>query len=295
MSSFDGDSFKIVTAGQPVRNSARRENLLSEVAKEFMSRRGGGIGGSGTILAPEIPGMVLIKNTTGDAVGKFGVLGIDGLQINHDQNPEFFESGFLFKGITPAAPDHLGKFVVLAEPINNGEIGRGFLQGTFPAKVNILKENDRYCDVMNGDSTQLQSGGGGAARILYAPSGTGTKWCIIRVGGESRPVEMLQILSAADEGGTYNVYVVRQAASDIPAGDNFDATVDLGTPLAEDALAVNLKESGAATHELVDDANTDDRYAIGLYLWTNADGTKVFAIDKIWLGCPPDTTPSDWV
>ncbi len=96
------------------------------------------------------------------------------------RSPRSHDRGLIEARVMPTS-DHLGKFVVLNEPLTSGGIGRAYIDGACPASVDIVNESDRFADVVP-DSTTLRSGPTGAAEILWAEEGTGTKWAIIRLG-----------------------------------------------------------------------------------------------------------------
>jgi archaellin len=63
--------------------------------------------------------------------------------------------------------------------------------------------------VKNSDRTQLASSGSGSARILYAPSGTGTKWCVVRINDPSGgdPVRLGKTTATWTKGTTATIDV----------------------------------------------------------------------------------------
>jgi hypothetical protein len=92
------------------------------------------------------------------------------------------------------------------------------------------------------------------------------------------------ITGAASASGTYAGVILVPPAADAPAGTTL-AVGDFGTA-GEEILIENAKEVTLGTHDLTDAANTFDFVCPGMsYLRTNADGTKVFGIDKVFVGC----------
>ncbi len=78
--------------------------------------------------------------------------------------------------------EHVGRFVILAEPLADGEIGRAFAHGVCPVKINVEDESHTFADIEDAQTHYLKSGTSGAAQILWAESGTGEVWAIVRLG-----------------------------------------------------------------------------------------------------------------
>jgi len=160
---------------------------------------------------------ILIKNNSGSDIVRYGVLGIDGVNYDFTANPEEFLNNASLKGITPTA-DHLTSFVVTQEPIKIGEIGRCRVVGVTVAMVNIITEGDTTCGA-DTSITDLKSGSGGCD-ILYAPSGTGVKACLIRFGGgggnEVKRVKHMQTLPTGNA-TTVTVWSVDLSGQPFPA------------------------------------------------------------------------------
>lgn len=127
--------------------------------------------------------IVLVKNDSGEDVPRFGVLGIDGVIFTADDNLLEFQARVAFTGITPAEADHAGKFVICLDPIADGKIGRAWVSGVCHVQVDFTDAGHKFCDVKGTDRTKLASSTTGSARILYRDgTGTGTKWCVVRMG-----------------------------------------------------------------------------------------------------------------
>jgi hypothetical protein len=97
-----------------------------------------------------------------------------------DNEPEFL-SRVALEVTLPSWPDDAGRFVILAEPLAAGEIGRAWASGVCQAWIDVTDEGHRFADIDDGSSV-LVSRGTGAASILWKESGTGTKWAIVRLG-----------------------------------------------------------------------------------------------------------------
>ena len=124
---------------------------------------------------------VLVRNDSGSNQNRLAVLGIDSPIIDPATNDNDFKNRVALSCVTPAENTHEGKFVVLAEPIAAGKIGRAYAAGLCPVKVNVEDEEHVYADVNDGDTTQLLSVEAGSASILWREGGTGTQWAMVRL------------------------------------------------------------------------------------------------------------------
>jgi hypothetical protein len=178
-----GDAFKRVVSGDTLEIRAAAWNACLDAAEAHRE---------GQTFTP-IPGnkqfrqadIVLVKNSSGSAVARFGVLGISGVIFTPSAALASFQNQVAFTGVAPTTADHKGKFLVCLDPIANGKVGRAWIAGVCQVQVDIADASHKFCDVKNSDKTQLKSGGSGSGRILYKPSGTGTKWCVVRFGNDS--------------------------------------------------------------------------------------------------------------
>jgi len=124
---------------------------------------------------------VLVKNSSGADVIQYGVLGIDSVVFTPTDDLQEFKNGWALDCSGPTAGTHEGVFVVCAEPIANGAIGRGWVNGTCVVQIDVLDAGHQFADITDGDDSQLTSATYGSARILYAEAGTGTKWAVVRL------------------------------------------------------------------------------------------------------------------
>jgi len=173
-----GDPFRKAISGQPLRVPARTWNAFLEAARSHRDRQED-LGREARPLGDS--GIVLVKNATGSDVGRFSVLGIDGVLITPEDNEAEFLSRTALTGVTPTT-DHRGRFVVLLEPLRGGVLGRAVVTGPAPVQINVNHEDHGWADVKEGDATQLESARTGAALVLWKESGTGTKWAVVLLG-----------------------------------------------------------------------------------------------------------------
>ena len=181
-----GDVFLKVTAGQPIQVSASAYNAIIDAVRAFSQGGGnGGPGGTFALPAPS-PGIVKVRNDSGADRDRFDVLGASGVVFTPTDNLDGFKSQFVLTGIAPMVASHIGRFVVLQEPVADGKIGRAIISGATPVHLNVDDEAFGWADVLNADPQKLQAAHSGTARILFKEPGTGSSlWAIVCVGGGS--------------------------------------------------------------------------------------------------------------
>ena len=128
-------------------------------------------------------GVIKIKNESDADVGRFGILGLNGITagITPADNLAAWKNQFLFSGVEPATPDHYGKFCILLEPIADDAQGLACVSGVVPVQVSFTYSDSPYADVLDGDDAKLVGSEGGMP-ILYKETGTGTKWALVQMG-----------------------------------------------------------------------------------------------------------------
>jgi len=148
------------------------------------------------------------------------------------------------KCVTPAA-GHTGSFVVLLEPIIDGEIGRAVVSGVTPVKVDVADEAHAYADIAVGQAGYLASGESGSALILWKETGTGQKWALVKIGMPSAEPSLRTFPAKVVSSQGSAAYTVREQA--ITAAGSF---VDkAGT---SNVTAKNLAELTLGTGSAVD-------------------------------------------
>lgn len=131
--------------------------------------------------------MVRIKNSSGTTRDRFDILGIDDSLLDPSTSLGAFQNQRLLDGDTPDAGSHYGKFVVLAQPLIADAIGWAWISGVCVVKVDFDYADQPFADIKNGDAGLLAANEGGAAKILYKESGTGTKWALVVLGAAEYP------------------------------------------------------------------------------------------------------------
>jgi hypothetical protein len=189
---------------------------------------GGGSGLSGILPATTL---IYIKNASGADVGRFCPLGVDAPLF--DSSSDDFKNRLMLSCVTPelagsSTHGHTGRFVVTSQPIKNGAIGLAFIAGAFPAQVEIVTAGDGFADV-KASHAELKSGSSGAAQILWPVTGTGSKLCIVRMGGGGSGGGATPVTVAYNSGSMgVNKTTNCAATYDVYA---YGATVGVDTPL----------------------------------------------------------------
>lgn len=193
------DSFKPVTPGDPFRFPARLYNeLITHPTRISTLER------PATKPTRSQPGQyVMVRNDSGSDVARNGVLGIDSPIIDPGDDVGQFRGRVLLSGVTPAAGTHEGKFVVMADAVKDGEIGRAWLDGAAMVQIDVTDANHTHAEIANGDADKLVSGSSGSAVILWKESGTGTLWAVVRLGRVIGVVTDWQVLLMELDTTTY--------------------------------------------------------------------------------------------
>lgn len=123
-----------------------------------------------------------VRNDHTSDVGKFSVLQISGVIVEHSDRADEFLYAPSLKGTRPAATPDAGLWVITQEPIATGKVGWCLAAGCSVVQIDVTDIDHDYADSKASDETKLASADEGAARILYKESGTGTKWGLVRIG-----------------------------------------------------------------------------------------------------------------
>lgn len=138
-----------------------------------------------------------VINNTSAAFPERSVVAITtiGLTIGTDDDILAFQERPLFEIDVPAAASDFP--MVCLEPIlANGGIGKVAIGGIAICTVNVTDAGHEYANPTSGDETRMTSGATGQVRILYKPSGTGNKTCVVYLvepsitGGEATCVDV---------------------------------------------------------------------------------------------------------
>jgi hypothetical protein len=128
-------------------------------------------------------------------------------------------------------------------------------------QINVTSASHDYANPTTSDATKLTSGATGLHRILYKPSGTGTKWCIVRLGEQSSAAAVGGTVQIGDLDGTPALF----SADTIYIGDGFGTSAIFVTDLGGGDAQVDVAN-----------ATRTVRGTITLALQNVGDGVKCF-------------------
>lgn len=186
-----------VRSGDSLVIPAAAYNAFIDAALDFRQRTAH----LGQGAQPSFPqaSIVLVRNDSGSNQNRMAVLGVDAPIIDPSANEEEFRNRVALSCVAPEEGTHEGRFVVLAEPIANGKIGRAYAAGVCPVKIDVPDEEHewRYAEIADGITGNLKVSMQGSATILWRAGGTGVQWAVIRLGQPVPmhvfPVELTQV------------------------------------------------------------------------------------------------------
>ncbi len=178
-------SLRKVHAGEPVKLSASTWNTLMDSARWVQGQRASAVRKPAQPAAR--PELVLVRNDSGTDRDRFDILGVAGPLITPTDNAGEFQNRIALSGVVPTE-DHAGRFVVLAEPVADGKIGKAWVHGTCQVRVAIADEAHTTADVDTSDPSRLASSASGSAVLLWVQPEAdrdtpGVAWAIARLGG----------------------------------------------------------------------------------------------------------------
>lgn len=214
-------------------------NTMVDAARLFRERMNDREGDSAGVSGHDTT-TVLVRNN-GDRVDRFGILGITGMMVDEETNPDTFATRPSLTADTPDPATHTA-FVVTREPIKKDEAGRATIAGITPVKVDVVDEDHIYCTMTN-ESAHLLSVAAGPHQILWKAAGTGVQWALVRLGGGTAGLVLVDL---EEDGGS---------AGDDTSPCSFTYTVSLnGTTLETDVDPLFARPAlgamTAATHGL---------------------------------------------
>ncbi len=132
---------------------------------------------------------VMVLNKSDAHAREFGILGIDKPAFtppdatDDDKATDAIFQGVYLECVAATEADHGSSFIITLQSIAKDEIGWAVLMGTTWARVDIQSVADTHAVIDPGDPTRLKGAGGGHAKIVWKPEGTGLKWCVVQIGG----------------------------------------------------------------------------------------------------------------
>jgi hypothetical protein len=197
-------------------------------------------------------GIVYIKNASGADQERFAVLGIDTPIIMPDESSggheEEFKRQVALSCVMPVVPTHTGKFVILAEPLADGAIGRAYVDGVCVVRLRVPNNLHKgtQADVVDNDSTVLELKTGGGAQVIWREEATtspGECWAIVRLGPATRDGYWARIYGSADQSGNMWHYGFDEVTFD---GTDWSAVPGgrYGDSIDPNTHAINTAEAG---------------------------------------------------
>ncbi len=216
-----GDALKKVQAGQRLEIPAVAYNAFIDAVRVQRAAQHNVL--QNTQVDFRQADIVKVRNQSGLAQDRFAVLGIDGPLISPSDNLAEFKNQVGFNAVVPNS-SHVGRFVVLLDPLAVSSIGRAWCCGVFPVRVLVVEDSHKYADLEIGNTSRLQTGPAGCAQILWRETGTGTRWAVVRLGNTSGP---------AGDGNVFPVTLSQVGGAD-------------GTRTTMASWTYNVKKLGAA-------------------------------------------------
>ncbi|MCL2645586.1 MAG: hypothetical protein FWD61_01110 [Phycisphaerales bacterium] len=227
-----GDPLKKVKPGDKLRIPATTYNAFIDTTRAFQASQRNI--GSTPQSAMRSSGIVLVRNDSGNDLSRYSVLGIDSPIIDPEDNLDAFKNKVAVVGVTPSEDDHVGKFVILLEPLKSKKIGMAYGAGICPVKIDVPDEDVEYpyADIADGKTANLKAKHYGAATILWREGGTGVQWALVRLGPPLPtcifPVKLKQ--TGGEQGDEENpatwTYDVIDPATDDTLAEDVDPTSD---------------------------------------------------------------------
>lgn len=222
------DGLKKVQSGQPLIIPASAYNAFIDAALDFRQRTAHL--GQGAQPSFSQASIVLVRNDSGSNQNRMAVLGVDTPIIDPSANEEEFKNRVALSCVAPAADTHEGKFVVLAEPIATGKIGRAYAAGVCPVKIDVPDEDHewRYAEIADGVTANLKVNMQGSAGILWRAGGTGVQWAVVRLGKPIPmhvfPVDLTQY--GGEQGDEENPATWTYDVLDVVTGETLESGID---------------------------------------------------------------------
>lgn len=219
-----------VKRGDPLAISAATFNTFIDVAHDFQQRQLSTERNARPLMRDA--GVVLVRNESGSVRSRFDVLGIAGVLIEPVDNADEFQHRVALRGVTPTA-DHVGRFVVLLEPLGADRIGRACLDGICVARVRMHDEAHQYADVATSVTAELESSASGTAQLLWIEPESDRQdpeiaWTVARLGGGGSSVARWAEVTGFATGLSGNAGTALQCRlfeNGAPTGDPFTVEV----------------------------------------------------------------------
>jgi hypothetical protein len=185
---------------------------------------------------------VWVRNDSDSNQPAFAVLGISDAAIKPSANLENFQNDPCLVGVKPKKPDHVRKFCILQEPapsssgVSEPILARGLVAGVTPCQVYMNNDSDRFADVKDGQAGYLDSGGSGAAEILWVAPGSNSqdnpRWAVVRLGNSSSAPDLYELTS----GPTYDTELAEYSWTAKPVTSDDDSDYHVSDSATEETV-----------------------------------------------------------
>jgi hypothetical protein len=259
-----GDPFKKVTAGQRLKIPAAAYNAFIDAARAAAAAKGRT---AALPLSDHPPDTVLIRNSSGYDIQRFGTLRVTGVLIGPEDEEGEPEDSFLnqwaLEGIAPLGePEEM--LAITIEPIAQDAIGRACLGGhATPAQVLFPRIGDTFVEADPTSPQRLKSrlwyGGQGVVRTS-GPADPGTlAWALVDRRVPALSIGWAKIAANANEPWyhtgpfgprCYEEHWTHANPCRDRLGTDVDVTTDLSVLLHVDSLVV-AGQCGARDPNLV--------------------------------------------
>lgn len=224
------DGMKKVRSGDPLVIPATAYNAFIDAAQDFRARTAN-LGQQATPVSRS-SGIVMVKNESGADRARFDVLGL-GEPLFLPDGPAGAERSFMnavaFRGVTPDAMEHEGKFVVLLEPIAADAVGRACISGITVARLRVDDGTKTYteAEIIDQDEVALGPKVGGSVDVLWHQAQAGDVWAVVRIGNSVTTGFWFQITATApDNLGIYDSWKQVEVVDDGEGGLTWSSVVD---------------------------------------------------------------------
>ncbi len=191
------DPFKPVQPGEPVVFSAMAWNRMLAAAEATNDRRNDG-GAARKLTTSRSADIIRIRNDTGLSLPRRSVVSVGFPVWTPSDSEDAFLREVVFKGVIPVEHTY-GTFAITLEPCPaiDRAICRAYIAGVCQVMIDVLDVAHTGADIIPGDTTKLQSAGGGAVQIIWREGLSelteegddvgyvGEQWAIVRFGYRS--------------------------------------------------------------------------------------------------------------
>ena len=253
-------------------------NRVGDAADLVLNQQGGGAFGGTTDSD-----VILVYNSSGSDVSRFGVLALGDVRITQADNAEEFAQRVYMDGVQPAVGDHEGKFVVALEPIASGKIGRCVAGGLVQCQVTINDDAHEYATITDDSVAKLSSAASGYARIMWKAGTSGDQWAIVQLNAQPQTMFRAKITASSGASDNHSIEEI----------DGDDATVPNGRT-STSAKAMNGRR-GIPVDTLVFVLAVEPETAGGdpRYWFTVGEGQKDTPKSLVGSGATADSTEWD--